>query len=175
MGRMAQITGWNHAVWPFESKSAGKFYVLGGDETSFPNPRIPRGGPFNATTKLPSRMGGWIHFVEFDDLDQPNEVARYKVGDFGVHNYWIDTDEEVLYVAYYQGGLRALDISGELMGDLYAQGREIGRFYSDDPEGHIPNSPMAWGPQPYKGNIFFSDFHSGLWVVRLLPREEESP
>ena len=173
MGRMAQITGWNHAVWPFESKSAGKFYVLGGDETSFPNPRIPAGGPFNVTTKLPSRMGGWVHFVEFDDLDQPNEVARYKVGDFGVHNYWIDVDEEVLYVAYYQGGLRVLDISGELMGDLYAQGREIGRFYSDDPEGHIPNSPMAWGPQLYKGNIFFSDSHSGLWVVRLLPREEK--
>ena len=118
-------------------------------------------------------MKGWVHFIEFDDPEHPSEVARYKIGDFGVHNYWIDEEHEILYVGYYQGGLRVLDISGELLGDLYAQGREIGRFYSDDPDGYIPNSPMVWGPQPYKGNIFFSDFHSGLWAVKLLPREEE--
>jgi len=51
--------------------------------------------------------------------------------------------------------------------------REISRFYSDDAEGHIPNSPMAWGPQLYKSNIFFSDFHGGLWLVRLLPPEKK--
>ena len=128
MGRIDQITEWNHAVWPLKSKSAGKFYVFGGDETSFSNPRLPKDQPFNSGTKLPTRMGGWLHVVEFDDLDNPQEVASYKVGDYGVHNYWIDWDLEILYVAYYQGGLRVLDVSGELLGDLYAQGREIGRF-----------------------------------------------
>jgi hypothetical protein len=28
---------------------------------------------------------------------------------------------------------------------------------------------MAWGPQPYKGNLFFSDFNSGLWSVKVRP------
>ncbi len=172
MGRMAQLTGWTHAVWPFQSASADKFYVLGGDEASWSNPRTT-GNFNNLESKLPGRMKGWVHFIEFDDPEHPSEVARYKIGDFGVHNYWIDEEHEILYVGYYQGGLRVLDISGELLGDLYAQGREIGRFYSDDPDGYIPNSPMVWGPQPYKGNIFFSDFHSGLWAVKLLPREEE--
>jgi len=26
---------------------------------------------------------------------------------------------------------------------------------------------MTWGPQPYKGHIFFSDWNSGLWAVEL--------
>jgi len=176
IGRVEQITGWSHAVWPFESKSAGKFYVFAGDETFYSNPRVKDTGQFDPEEKLPERAGGWIHVVEFDDPANPKEVARYKVGDFGVHNYWVDREAEILYVAYYQGGLRVLDISGELLGDLYAQGREIGRFYSDDPQGHIANAPMVWGPQPHKGTIFFSDDHSGLWAVRLkpLPTDDEA-
>ena len=172
MGRAEQLTGWTHAVAPFQSKSAGKSYVFVGDESSWDNPRIPK-TPMYVESKLPGRMRGWLHVVEFDDPSNPQEVAQYKIGDYGVHNYWVDWDEEILYVGYYQGGLRVLDVSGELMGDLYAQGREIGRFYSDDPEGFIPNSPMVWGPQPHKGSIFFSDLHSGLWAVRLLAPEDE--
>ena len=173
MGRADQITRWNHAVWPFKSESADKFYVFAGDETFYDNPRVPDRDEFDPEEKLISRAGGWVHVIEFDNPAAPKEVARYKVGDFGVHNYWIDWEEEIMYTAYYQGGLRVLDVSGELLGDLYAQGREMGRFYSDDPEGHIPNSPMAWGPQPHKGTIFFTDFHSGLWAVRLKEPEED--
>ncbi len=172
IGRAEQLTQWTHAVAPFRSKSAGKWYVLAGDEASWGNPRIPE-APHDLESKLPGRMKGWIHVVEFDDPKHPNEVARYKVGDYGVHNYWVDPAEEILYVGYYQGGLRALDISGELLGDLYAQGREIAHFFSDDPEGYIPNSPMVWGPQLHKGTVFFSDFHSGLWAVRLKPKEKD--
>ena len=147
--------------------------VLVGDEASWSDPTLPAGDPSEIANRLPGRMKGWLHVVEFDGWDKPTEIARYKVADFGTHNYWVDPDEEVLYVAFYQGGLRVLDISGELVGDLYAQGREIGRFYADDPGGYIPNSPMAWGPQVHKGTIFFSDFHSGLWAVKLLAREED--
>jgi hypothetical protein len=28
---------------------------------------------------------------------------------------------------------------------------------------------MVWGPQPHKGHVFFSDFNSGLWSVKLVP------
>ena len=173
MGRIAQLTGWNHAVWPFRSKSAGKFYVLGGDEEFYLSPLAPESAIAWKET-LPSRAVGWIHFVEFDDMDNPKEVARYQLLDSGPHNYWIDWEQEIMYIAHFQSGLRIVDISGELMGDLYRQGREIAKFYSDDNRGFVPNAPFAWGPQPHKGTIFFSDLHSGLWAVRLVPRDESN-
>ena len=71
------------------------------------------------------------------------------------------------FVGYYNGGVRVIDVSGELMGDLYRQGREVDFFLPDDPEGYIANAPMVWGPQPHKGKIFFSDWNSGLWCVEL--------
>ncbi len=171
MGRLPQLTGWNHAVWPFRSRSADTFYVVAGDEAHPVNPRVP--GPIISwEERVPSRAMGWIHFVEFGDLEEPREVARYAVPEAGPHNLWIDWEQEIMYVAYFNGGLRVVDVSGELVGDLYRQGREIAKFYSDDTQGYVPNAPFVWGPQPHKGTIFFSDFNSGLWAVRLLPREE---
>ncbi len=121
--------------------------------------------------QIPSRAKGWLHFVEFDDMNEPHEVARYQLPDSGPHNLWIDWDEEIMYVAHYDAGLRIVDISGELLGDLYRQGREIGRFFSTDNEGFLANAPFAWGPQPHKGTIFFADFNSGLWAIRLAPSD----
>jgi len=77
--------------------------------------------------------------------------------------------DDVLYIGYYNAGLRVVDISGELMGDLYKQGREIGHFLPFDANGYIPNTAMTWGPQPHKGHIFFSDFNSGLWTAKVKP------
>ena len=174
MGRLYQLTGWNHAIWPFRSRSADRFYVVTGDESHPINPRIP--GPIISwQERMPSRAMGFIHFNEFDDPENPVEIARYRVPEAGPHNLWIDYEEDLMYVAYFNGGLRVVDVSGELVGDLYRQGREIAKFYSDDPDGFIPNAPFVWGPQPHKGTIFFSDFNSGLWAVRLVPREDRSP
>ncbi len=166
IGRMPQLTGWNHAVWPYRSASTGKFYVIAGDESHPVNPRDPA-NIISVDNGMASRAMGWLHFIEFDDRDRPVEVARYRVPEAGPHNLWIDWENDILYVAYFNGGLRVVDLSGDLVGDLYRQGREIAKFYSDDLDSFIPNAPMVWGPQPYKGNIFFSDFHSGLWAVRL--------
>ena len=38
-------------------------------------------------------------------------------------------------------------------------------------EGFLANAPFAWGPQPHKGTIFFADFNSGLWAIRLAPSD----
>ena len=174
MGRLYQLTGWNHAVWPFRSRSADRFYVVTGDESHPLNPRIP--GPIISwEERMPSRAMGFIHINEFDDPDHPVEIARYRVPEAGPHNLWIDYEQDLMYVAYFNGGLRVVDVSGELVGDLYRQGREVAKFYSDDPNGFIPNAPFVWGPQPHKGTIFFSDFNSGLWAVRLVPAEDRSP
>ena len=87
----------------------------------------------------------------------------------GTRSIWVEDD--ILYIGYYNGGLRVVDISGELRGDLYRQGREIAAFRPQDPESFIPNAPMVWGPQPYKGHIFVADHHSGLWAVKLVDPE----
>jgi hypothetical protein len=60
-----------------------------------------------------------------------------------------------------------VDLSGELMGDLYRQGREIASFQSHDADGYVENEPMVWGAQTHKGLIYASDFNSGLWVLQL--------
>ena len=62
-----------------------------------------------------------------------------------------------------------MDISGDLLGNLYNQGREVAYFKPFDPKGFVPNSPFVWGAQPHKGHIFFSDFNSGLWSVQIEP------
>jgi hypothetical protein len=43
-------------------------------------------------------------------------------------------------------------------------------YKSQDPDGFYRNQVSVWGPQPYKGHVFFSDMNSGLWAVRLQPR-----
>lgn len=163
MGSYAYPSGWNHAAFPYRSKSTGKFYVFIGDE-AFPYGFETQGG------SRPSRADGWIHVVEWDQWGSPREIARYQVPEAGTHNLWVEDD--ILYVAYYNGGLRVVDVSGELVGDLYKQGREIASFKPYDPKGFIANAPFVWGPQPFKGNIFFSDWNSGLWIVRLAPKKE---
>jgi hypothetical protein len=162
VGNYAYPSGWNHAAFPFKNEETGRFYVAAGDEA------LPNG--LNLKDK-PTYPRGWLHFIDFTDLENPEEVARYQVPEAGTHNLWIE--DGLLYVAYYNGGVRVVDVSGELMGDLYRQGREIDFFLPDDPEGYIPNAPMAWGPQPHKGNIFFSDWNSGLWAVRLQQESKE--
>ena len=114
----------------------------------------------------PDGMRGYVHVIDVADIDNPREVAKYEVPEAGAHNFWID--DETLYIAYYQGGLRVVDISGTLRGDLYRQGREIGMYRTGAPEGEavVPNSPQAWGPQVFKGNVFVSDMLSGLWVLK---------
>ena len=162
MGSFKYPNGWNHAGFPYRSQSTGKLLVFAGDE-SFPFGFDPEG-------KLPDRAAGWIHIAEWDESGgEGREVARYHVPEAGSHNLWVEDD--VLYVGYYNGGLRVVDVSGDLRGDLYQQGREITFFEPADPDGFKGNAPFVWGPQPFKGNIFFTDWNSGLWAVKLVDPE----
>ncbi|MCA8948505.1 MAG: hypothetical protein KDE27_03335 [Planctomycetes bacterium] len=160
IGSYAYPSGWNHAAFPWRSPDTGKFYVFAGDEAF----------PYGLYTKdHPTYARGWIHIVDFTDLEHPQEVARYEVPEAGTHNLWIEGN--TMYVAYYNGGVRVVDVSGDLMGDLYRQGREIGFYLPTHPKGVVPNAPMVWGPQPHKGHVFFSDWNSGLWAVKLVDDE----
>ena len=151
--------GFSHAAFPYFSSAMNKLLVVAGDEL------FPTG---LAVRQRPTIPAGYIHFVDFTIPNRPLEVARYEIPEAGSHNFWIVDD--TLYVAYYNAGLRVVDISGELMGDLYRQGREIARFLPFDAESVVPNAAMTWGPQPHKGIVYLSDWNSGLWAVKLVPK-----
>ena len=158
LASMEDPTGRNHAAFPFLSKSTGNFYIIAGDE-NFPwGVLAPKGQPSNP-------RGGY-HFLNFSDPDNPKEEAIYEVPEAGSHNLWVFDD--ILIAGNYQGGLRVVDISGELLGDIYKQGREIGLYVPYNKEGKIPNAPMVWGAQPYKDYIFFADMNSGLYCIQLI-------
>jgi hypothetical protein len=156
-GNYTYASGAHHATYPFKSKSTGKFYTVLGDEI------FPKGIDVDS----PNETAGFLHFVDFSDVDNPKEVARYELPGHGSHNYWIEDD--ILYVAMYSGGIRIVDISGDLMGDLFKQGREIGYILPGNKDGFIPFATMAWGAQLYKGYVFYSDWNSGIGSAKVMP------
>ncbi len=140
-----------HAVFRYKN------YVFVGDEV------FPAEFDLHAKTRIPVR--GIAHVVDVSDIEHPRKVAEYAVPEAGSHNIWVDND--ILYMGFYNGGGRVLDVSGELRGDLYRQGREIARLWTGDPDGYRANLPFAWGAQPHNGLIFFNDINSGLWITKL--------
>jgi hypothetical protein len=165
--------GRTHAAFPYYQESTGKVYLFLGDEILNRRGAAWAGAGLSGIPREPGQQptvtSGYIHIIDFTDPENPKDVARYEVPEYGTHNLWVEDD--VLYVAYYEGGVRMVDVSGELMGNLATQGREMAVFKAYDPNGFVSNGPMAWGPQPYKGHLFFSDFNSGLWSIRILPKE----
>ena len=157
--------GTTHAAYPYRSPT-GKFYVIAGDEI------FPYGVNFNPGG-TPPRAGGYAHIIDFSDPRRPEEVARYEVPEAGAHNFWVEGDR--LYASFYNGGLRVVDLSGELKGNLYYQNREIAAFLPMDPKGMIANAPFTTGPQLHKGHIFFADAFTGIWAVKLEPRRPPVP
>jgi hypothetical protein len=152
VSRFAYPIGNTHVAW-----RAGRYLFIG-DEI-FP----PGWDPDRAI-----HARGYIHVVDYEDPENPVEVGRYEVPEAGVHNIWIEGDR--MYLGYYQAGLRVVDISGELRGDLYAQGREVARILTTDEDTTVPNWSMTWGAQIHKGRIYSSDLNSGIWITRLVER-----
>ena len=120
---------------------------------------------FDLTSHKRIAVRGIVHVLDISDINHPRKVAEYPVPEGGAHNMWVDNG--IMYMGYYSGGGRVIDVSGELRGDLYRQGREIGRVWTGDIEGYRANLPFTWGAQPHNGLIYFNDINSGLWIVKL--------
>jgi hypothetical protein len=120
---------------------------------------------FNILSHRRIPVRGICHVLDISDINHPVKVAEYPVPEGGAHNIWVE--DGIMYMGYYSGGGRVVDVSGELRGDLYRQGREIGRVWTGDSEAFRVNLPFTWGAQPHKGLIYFNDVNSGLWVVKL--------
>jgi hypothetical protein len=144
-------TAWRH-----------KNYVFIADEV-FP-PLAPSG-----TWDVSSiRAYGRLQVIDVTDIERPKSVAWYEPEFGGVHNVWAAGD--TLYVGAYNGGFHAFDVSGELRGDLKAQGRTIVEMLPSDTTGVVPNKTMTWGVVVKNGLAYVNDMITGLWVVKIDPR-----
>jgi hypothetical protein len=142
-----------HTAWRYKN------YVFISDEVF---PAQARVGAKDAAA-----MGAYgnLQVIDVSDWNHPRAVAWYSPEMGGVHNIWVVDD--VLYMGAYNSGFRAFDVSGELRGDLRAQGREIASFYTADMDARVPNHPMTWGVVVKNGLAYVNDMHTGLWILRI--------
>jgi len=103
---------------------------------------------------------GDIHVVDVLDLAHPREVASFSLPGAGAHNFWMDEERQILYAAYYNGGVVALDVSGTLSGNL--SNRLIDRI---EPGG--ASNTFTWGVMLANGSLYASDMLSGLWQLAV--------
>jgi len=117
------------------------------------------------------RAYGRLQVIDVSDITKPKSVAWYEPEFGGVHNVWVAGD--TLYMGAYNAGFRAFDISGELKGDLRAQGREIAHTQVSSPDGLVPNFTMTWGVVVKNNLAYVNDINGGLFIVRIEPRPKE--
>jgi len=165
-----------HEIYPYAQASTGKLYLFLGDEQMSRRGRVWEGTNYQLSTPgggppprggVPQTSGGYTHIVDFTDPKNPRKVGRYHLEDYGSHDIIVEND--ILYQAYYDGGVRIVDVSGRLMGNIADQGREMAVFKPFDPEGYTPNAPFVMNAMPWKGHVLFTDFNSGLWAGKLEP------
>jgi hypothetical protein len=170
-----------HEIFPYFQKSTGKVYLFLGDEEMSRRGRVWEGtqyslsGPDGKPPKggIAQTSGGYTHIIDFTDPMKPLPVGRYHLEDYGSHDIIVEND--ILYQAYYDGGVRIVDVSGELMGNIVDQSREIAVFKPYDPDGYTPNAPFVMNAMPWKGKVLWTDFNSGLWAAKLEPRTRVVP
>ncbi|HET6778638.1 MAG TPA: Ig-like domain-containing protein, partial [Gemmatimonadales bacterium] len=97
-----------------------------------------------------AQSSGDIHVVDVSDLAHPVEVATFHLDGAGTHNFWVDESRQILYAAYYNAGVVALDISGTLSGDL------SNRLLSQIQPGGAGNT-YTWGVQLANGWLYAID------------------
>lgn len=156
LGRVRTLGGQVHNVWWFNDPATGaKRYAFVGEE-----------GPGS----IGSTSVGDIHVVDMSDLTRPVEVAVYSVAGAGVHNLSMDESRGLLYAAYYNAGVKVLDVRGDLSActaeqrtannrcDLAKMGR-LKAFANTSANGLA----YVWGVHFASGALFASDMLTGLW------------
>jgi hypothetical protein len=160
LGNVRTLGGEVHNIWWYHDPNGSKRFVFVGEE-----------GP--GTIGTTSR--GDIHVIDITDPTLPKEVAFYTVQGAGTHNFSVDEANGVLYAAYYNGGVRAIDVRGDLAScptsqqntnggitrcDLRLMGRELAIGLGD------AGSPVyVWGVQYLNGNVYASDMLNGIWKL----------
>jgi hypothetical protein len=160
LGNVKTLGGEVHNIWWYHDASGSKRFAFVGEE-----------GP----GAIGSSSRGDIHVIDVSDPTLPKEVAFYHIDGAGTHNFSVDEAKGVLYAAYYNGGVRALDIRGDLAScptnqqnqqtnllrcDLRLMGREIGVGLAD-----LNRAIYVWGVQYLNGTVYASDMLNGIWKL----------
>ena len=161
LGNAKTVGGKAHNIWWFRDVANGtKRYAFVGEE-----------GP--GVIGLSSV--GDIHVVDVSDFTNPHEVAFYNVPGAGTHNFSTDEDHGVLFAAYYNAGVRALNVRGDLgrcgadmksddgRCDLGKMGREVAHALTD-----TGSAVYVWGVLSIGTKVYASDMFNGLWKLETL-------
>lgn len=163
LGNVRTVAGNAHNVWWYRDGRTGQHrYAFVGEE-----------GP--ASTGASS--SGDVHVVDVTDLTNPREVAVFGVPGAGTHNFTVDEARGILYAAYYNGGVQALDVRGDLGSCTVAQQRSdsrcdltlMGRLLAT---GLLDqNKPVfVWGVHFSGDALYASDMLNGLWKLTPISR-----
>ena len=158
LGAVATVGGHAHNIWWLNDPITGsKKFAFVGEE-----------GP----SAFGTSSTGDIHVVDVSDMSTPREVAFFSLAGGGTHNFSIDESRGVLYAAYYNRGVRALNVRGNLGScsaserapdgrcDLSMMGRDLGGGLTDQ------TMPVyVWGVQASGSKLFASDMFNGLWKL----------
>ena len=111
-------------------------------------------------------LPGRVRILDVSDPARPVEVASITKSGAAPHNFWIDEQRGIGYFAWYEAGVQAFDVSGELLGSLDRQGRFIaGSGYAPGGACVTTSQQCAWAPQYHAGRLYVSDMNTGLWVL----------
>ena len=161
LGSVIPVGGKAHNVWWFHNALNGeKRYAFVGEE-----------GP----GAIGVSASGDIHVVDVSNFASPREVAFFHVDGAGTHNFSVDENRGILYAAYYNGGVRAIDITGDLSScadaDKGSFGRcdlaKMGRELAHGPDGM--GSVYIWGVQLVGSRVYASDMLNGIWKLGTAP------
>ena len=167
IGRVQTTNGQAHNIWWFKDPSTGAAkYAFVGEE-----------GPSN----LPLRASGDIHVIDVSNMAAPREVAFYTVPNAGTHNFSMDEANGILYAAYYNGGVRALDVRGDLETCTDAQKSspqnqtvrlcDLGKMGREKAVGLRDREAVSiWGVQFLNGAVYASDMSNGIWKLQAVSR-----
>jgi hypothetical protein len=150
------ISGSIHNIWWFHDPDAqAKRYLFLGEE-----------GPGNVGARTAS---GDIHVIDISNLRQPEQVAIYSVPGAGTHNFWMDEASGVLYAAYYNGGVRAIDVRGDL-GTCTAVQRSVKgpcelRRMNREAGVSLHGNTFIWGVVHQGSHVYASDMLSGIYKI----------
>jgi LVIVD repeat-containing protein len=161
LGNAKTVGGKVHNIWWFHDAANGTSrYAFIGEE-----------GPGS----IGASSVGDIHVVDVSDFANPHEVAYFSVPGAGPHNFSTDEQRGVLYAAYYNAGVRALNVRGNLgqcdagakladgRCDLGKMGREVGHALTDE-----AGSVFVWGVFFAGSQVYASDMLNGLWKLERL-------
>jgi hypothetical protein len=161
LGNVRTVGGHVHNIWWYHNAVTGeKRYAFVGEES-------PGSVGFSSS--------GDIHVIDVSNFAAPREVAFFHVDGAGTHNFSVDESRGILYAAYYNGGVRAIDVTGDLSScdaahksadgrcDLASMGREIAHGLAEQ------QPVFVWGVQLSAGRIYASDMLNGIWKLAEAP------